>query len=516
MAFRVEHLLRDAAAARPLATALRAGDAEVTWAELDAASDRVASCLVGQGIGVGDRVGLYLDKGVEAVAALYGTMRAGAAYVPIDPDGPVVRAAAIATDCALAAIISDPRRVAALRAVAPAAAPGGIVCGDAIEGFVSWTQVQESQPREPARPVVETDLAYVLYTSGSTGRPKGVAITHRNALTFVSWARDVLGLQPDDVLSNHAPLHFDLSTLDLFGAASVGATTCLVPEAAASFPAQLARWIDDSGITVWYSVPTALSMLVRYGNLASVPFSALRLVLFAGEVFPNRYLSELMRLVPDPRYFNLFGPTESNVCTYYEVTEPPTLHSCLPIGTACANSRCEVVDEAGVVRHGIGVQGELVVTGPGVAQGYWGNPELTAERFPAPHTYRTGDVVEVMDDSHNPSFRFLGRRDQLVKTRGYRVELGEVEAALYAHPHVRECVAVPVPDEAVGNRILAFCAPAGTVSEGDLAEACRGRLPAYMVPERIVFVDALPTTPNGKYDRKRLAESAAGLTGVSR
>jgi amino acid adenylation domain-containing protein len=512
--FRLEHLLRDAAAAHPTQVAVRSGVNHLTWAELDAAADRVSACLAAQGVHCGDRVGLYLEKGLEAVAALYGIMRAGAVYVPIDPEGSALRAAAIAEDCAIAALVTDADRLAGLRAVGSDRAVRGIVCGGReADGYVSWQDVQAGEGLRPRGLLVETDLAYVLYTSGSTGRPKGVAITHRNALTFITWARHALALQPGDVLSNHAPLHFDLSTLDLFGAASVAATTCLVPAATAQFPADLTRWIDTSGITVWYSVPTALSLIVRYGNLASVSLDRLRLVLFAGEVFPNRYLSELMRLVPGRRYLNLFGPTETNVCTYYEVTEPPDAQGSVPIGRACTNYRCEVMDEAGVILHGAGVQGELVVTGPGVARGYWGDEQRTAERFPAAHSYRTGDIVEIMSDGENPTFRFLGRRDNLIKTRGYRVELGEIEAALYAHPLVRECVAVAVPDTTVGNRVLAFCALAGPTDEGDLAETCRAQLPPYMVPEQIVLLDALPTTANGKYDRKQLTESASTLKG---
>ncbi len=509
--FRLDQLLSEAAARTPHATAVRAGEACATWGELDAAADRVAACLVELGVGIGDRVGLYVDKGLVAVTALYGIMRAGAGYVPIDPSGPTSRAAAIADDCGLVALVSDDVRARDLQQLLPQRLRG-LVCGGPVDGFIPWDDVLSGDGHVPRRQLVETDLAYILYTSGSTGRPKGVAITHRSALTFVLWARDTFALRPDDVLSNHAPLHFDLSTLDLFGAASVGASTSIVP--ATAFPVQLARWIDEAAISVWYSVPTALSLLVRYGDLASLPLSALRLVLFAGEVFPNRYLSELMHQVPHPRYYNLFGPTETNVCTYYEVAEPPPPTGSVPIGRGCANHRCEVVDESGATRHEPGAEGELVVTGPGVASGYWGDVDRSAERFARPHTYRTGDVVQIMEDGDNPLLRFLGRRDHLVKTRGYRVELGEVEAALYAHHAVRECAAVPVPDDTVGNRIVAFCSVAGEVEVDALLEACRQRLPGYMVPEHVLVTEALPMTANGKCDRQALTARAQELWGV--
>jgi acyl-coenzyme A synthetase/AMP-(fatty) acid ligase len=311
------------------------------------------------------------------------------------------------------------------------------------------------------------------------------------------------------VLSSHAPLHFDLSILDIFAAAGAAAKVCLVPPDAAMFPARLCEWIRERAITVWYSVPSALAMMVRYGDVSADALASLRLVLFAGEVFPNRHLAELMAVVPRARFFNLYGPTETNVCTYHEVREPPPADGpTVPIGRACENTRCIVVGESGEPVEEMGAEGELVVTGSIVAQGYWGDEERTAERFTAPYTYRTGDIVELLDGSPIPAYRFVGRRDHLVKSRGYRIELGEIEAALHSHPAVAECVAVAVPDDLVGNRIAAFCTLEGEAGERDLAQACRQRVPAYMVPERIILRDSLPRTPNDKYDRPELTRQA--------
>jgi amino acid adenylation domain-containing protein len=512
-AFRLEQLLRQAAAAHPHGVAVRDGNAQVTWRELGEMADHVQTALADLGVGVGDRVGLYLEKGIHAVAALYGVMLAGAIYVPIDPDSPLRRAAVIAADCEIAALIADVDRARALRDAAPDTVKQGLVVGGAVEGFLGW-DVAMAMPRRAVAPVgVETDLAYILYTSGSTGRPKGVAITHRNALTFITWAVDVLALRSDDVLASHAPLHFDLSTLDFFAAAAAGASTAIVPRREAMFPVALARWMGLTGITVWYSVPTALALLVRFGDLSSNPLPDLRLVLFAGEVFPAPALAELMRLVPQARYVNLFGPTETNVCTAYEVNAPPDPHGFLPIGRGCANNRCEVIDEDGISRRDVGARGELVVTGPGVARGYWGDEERTRAVFVGRNSYRTGDVVQILEGGPDPLLKFLGRRDNLVKTRGYRVELGEVEAALYTHPAVREAVAVAVPDAAMGNRLVAFCAPDEGLEETSLRAACLELLPTYMVPSRFVPLPRLPTTPNGKYDRRSLTETAVTMMG---
>jgi L-proline---[L-prolyl-carrier protein] ligase len=514
-ASRLEHLLREAARRSPSHPAIRAGDDAISYRQLDAAADRVAAALAAQGVGIGDRVALFLEKSIAAVAALYGIMRAGAAYVPIDPASPLPRAAYIARDAGIAALISDGSRIAELREIDVRAAPGGISRDDGPDGFIAWPQMMASNEPAPEPPVVDTDLAYILYTSGSTGEPKGVAISHRSSLTFVSWAYRTFELRGDDVFSNHAPFHFDLSTLDLFGSAAAGGTVCLVPRDAAMFPVRLADWIRDQGITVWYSVPSALTMLVRYGELDTHPLSTLRLVLFAGEVFPNPYLARLMGLVAQARFYNLYGPTETNVCTYEAVNEPPTEGDPpISIGRACENTRCHVVDESGVEITTPGVEGELLVTGSGVAQGYWGDPERTQLRFPEPFTHSTGDIVEILDDSARPRYRFVGRRDHLVKTRGYRVELGEIEAALYSYPGVEDCVAVAVPDELMGNRIVAFSVGngGGKELEGTLRAHCSSTLPSYMVPERIFFIEEIPRTPNDKFDRRALADRAVELS----
>jgi amino acid adenylation domain-containing protein len=512
-AYRLDHLLRASAERRPDKAAIDSDQGALTFGALDAAADRVAAELARQGVGLGDRVGIHLEKSLEAVVSVYGAMRAGAAYVPLDATAPPARTAYIADDCEVAALISAPPLIAALRDVDAAAAQRGIACGSPCPaGFTAWDEVQSNERAAPPVQSTDSDLAYILYTSGSTGKPKGVAISHRSSLTFVRWAQETLALSEADVFSSHAPLHFDLSTLDLFGSAAAGGTVALVPAEAAMFPSRLVEWIESKGITVWYSVPSALTMMVRYSDLEPGPISRLRLILFAGEVFPIRYLRELMRLAPEARFFNLYGPTETNVCTYHEVREIPSADDPpLPIGRPCENTRCEVIGESGRTLTEPGAEGELVATGTIVAQGYWGDPERTAERFQGRNSFRTGDIVQILESSPVPRYRFVGRRDHLVKSRGYRIELGEIEAALYSHPAVEECVAVAVPDEMVGNRIAAFCAVGQGADGSDLDRACRERVPSYMVPERIVVLDSLPRTANDKYDRPLLAERAARM-----
>jgi amino acid adenylation domain-containing protein len=360
----------------------------------------------------------------------------------------------------------------------------------------------------PADLTIETDLAYLLYTSGSTGTPKGVMISHRAALTFVDWSAACTGLSAEDRVCSPAPLHFDLSVFDVFASCKAGACLVVAPENMTVFPARLAGWIDRERVSVWYSVPSVLTMLAEYGNLARSGLSRLRTVIFAGEVFPAKHLAKLIADLPGPRYLNWYGPTETNVCTWYEVPAGAAPAAPVPIGKACANTDAFAVTADGDQVTKPGQEGELYVRGPGLMSGYWGDAEKTARVLVANPfqpayaevAYRTGDLVS-LDEAGD--WVFLGRRDGMVKTRGYRVELGEVESALYAHPAVREAVVLPVPDELLGNRLRAVISADGLTREEILVH-CRGRLPAYMVPDVVEFCRALPRTSTGKIDRAGL------------
>jgi acyl-coenzyme A synthetase/AMP-(fatty) acid ligase len=272
------------------------------------------------------------------------------------------------------------------------------------------------------------------------------------------------------------------------------------------FPTRLAAWMDRERVSVWYSVPSVLTMLASYGNLREAGLSRLRAVIFAGEVFPARHLSRLMAELPRPRYLNWYGPTETNVCTWYEVPPGAELSAPVPIGKACANTDAFAITADGDRVDKPGQEGELHVRGPGLMSGYWGDADKTAgvlagNPFQAAYhelAYRTGDLV-TLDEAGD--FVFLGRRDGMVKTRGYRVELGEVETALYAHPAVREAVVLPVPDELLGNRLRAVISADDGLTREEILDHCRRQLPAYMVPDVVEFREALPRTSNGKVDR---------------
>ncbi len=529
----LSRLLEDAAALRPDHPAVEdERGATLTYAELYRAADRLATRLARWGAGRGDRVGLWLPKGAEAVAAIHGILRAGAAYVPADPTGPAARAAAILAAAGVKAAVVSAELAPSLRAAWPDGAPlpRMILIGDpsdeettldvatsafpVVVGDARWADVLADDAPSPLPPPRERDdLAYILFTSGSTGQPKGVMLSHENALTFLDWCQRSLGpWRADDRYSSHAPFHFDLSVFDLFAACRNAATLVLIGESTGKDPGRLADLIADRRIAVWYSAPSILAMLVERGGLDRPGFPAPRLVLFAGEVFPIEPLRRLRAAWPDARMWNLYGPTETNVCTAFPIPEaiPADRDEPYPIGRVCLPLCARVVDHDGRYLPA-GSLGELVISGPGVMRGYFGRPDLTASAFfvhpDGTRWYRTGDLVR---DDGTGCFTFHGRRDRMVKRRGYRIELGEIESTLYRHQAVDRAGVVARAGES-GVAIEAFVSlkPGGKKSIIAMKRHCAVYLPNYMVPDTITFVDGLPSTSTDKVDYQRLAALAA-------
>lgn len=490
------------------------GGRTITYSELAALSDRVRDRLVHMGVRRGDRVGLRLHKSIDAVATIFGALKAGAAYVPVDSESPAARAAYILNDCNVKVVVTERDLESELVHAfgGPSASPRMLTLdAGALQPMEELLErLQEAEVATSAASIATglDDIAYILYTSGSTGNPKGVVLSHGNALSFIDWCSQTFEPSADDCFSSHAPFHFDLSILDIYVPLKHGATLVLIGESLGKEPLKLAAAIADERISIWYSTPSILSLLANYGKLARYDYGSLRMVFFAGEVFPIPQYRALHAIWRRPRYFNLYGPTETNVCTWYEVAGDAHLEhiSTFPIGRICPPNHGMVVDEHGNC-VALGEPGELLVSGPNVMRGYWNLPDQNERAFftdkEGERWYRTGDIV---CEEPGIGYRYVGRRDRMVKRRGYRVELGEIESALLRHPDVREAAVIAIPDAESGVRILTFvaCQHDVTLTKIALKAYSAQALPPYMIPDIFEVLAALPRTSTDKIDYQRL------------
>lgn len=490
----------------------------LTYEALCRRSNALAHTLIDRGVRRGDPVGIYMDKGIETAVALYGIMKTGAAYVPLDPSAPQERFESMVRDCGIRCIVTAPNKCRLLRSVAVRGS--GIECLIGLEvdqdlpyRQVTWDEVYSApSERPPGVKILADDLAYIIYTSGSTGQPKGIMHTHHSGLSFARWAAHEYGLRSDDILSNHAPLHFDLSILDFFAGAVAGATTSIIPEAYTRLPASYSQLIADHRITVLYTVPFAMIQLLLRGLLHERDLSALRWAIFGGEPFPLKYLRALMQELPDVKFDNIYGPAEINGVTHYTVAPLSDDDQAIPIGPIAAMAEALIVD-ANERPVGHGEIGELLVRTPTMMRGYWGRPDLNARSFyrrtvAAEHGdvfFRTGDLVR---DGGDGTLWFAGRIDRQIKVRGYRIELDEIEAALSATGAVEEAAAFAVPQDEGSQEVRAVVTlKAGCDATPELILAdVKTRLPWYAVPSGLCIRGHFPRTSTGKINRRELRD----------
>lgn len=530
------------------------GRDRLTYGEAAIRIQQLARALTDLGVRRGDRVGVYLNRSIETAIALHGIMLAGAAYVPLDPKATAERLAFQLEDCGIRTVVSNAAtqknwartrvRSKGLKSVVGFPQPP-----DGLEG-PSWPDVC-ALPTDfaPAFSAVETDLAYVMYTSGSTGRPKGIMHTHASGLAFARLAAATHGLTAADVFGNHAPIYFDVSTLAYFAAPLLGATAVIVTDGHTVFPASLSKLLANEGITVWYSAPLALTRMLQSGTLDQVDLSALRQVFYAGEPFAPKYIRQWRAAVPHARLTNWYGPAETNVCTYFNIEADPVGEGNVAIGKVWGNTEFLVAPFAsrlpsevpqplsrGEGRRGSErsravanqesrfanqespiAEGELLIRSTTLMAGYWNRPDRTAAAFydhpnPSglPHRYyRTGDLVRLHADGN---LHFLGRADNQVKVRGYRVELDAVEARLLAHPYVAEAAVLALPtDEGTLNlHGFVIVGPQAEPDAKTLATFAGQTLPWYAVPETFHFRAGFPRTGSGKIDRPALRRAFPG------
>ncbi|HEX6042686.1 non-ribosomal peptide synthetase [Longimicrobium sp.] len=493
------------AARTPDAVAVRFREGTTTYAELDAASSRLARHLRGLGVGTDDRVGLCLERGSELVAGVLGILKAGAAYVPLDPSDPDDRLRMMLDDVAASAVVT---RAALADRVASFAGPVVRIDGDA--------EAIDSHPSHPVRShAAPESTAYVIYTSGSTGRPKGVLVEHRNLANYLAWYdRAVMG-EDGWALPLVSRPSFDAHVRPLFVPLLRGEAVWVMPDEVVADPAALLSELSKGERVSFSGVPSLWSAMVELMRAGEAPRPAgLAVVTVGGEALSPELLERTRALFPDAAVWNHYGPTEATVNVSVARVDGAER---VTIGSPVGNVRAYVLD--GRMRPvPAGVAGELYAGGAGVARGYWRRAALTAERFvpdpfgaPGSRLYRTGDRVRW---TARGELEYLGRTDEQVKVRGFRIEPGEVEARLRRHPALRDAVVVAREDAPGQARLVAYVVPAeGEPAVAELKAYVAETLPEYMVPSAFVTLGALPLTPGGKVDRRALPAPDFGADG---
>lgn len=488
-------LLDRAAAQYGDAPALEDERETLTYREYRARARAVGTALIREG-----RRGpalIYMPKSADALCAMLGTLYSGDAYAPADAHAPPARLQKILDSLRPARIIAAP-------ACAPALADLDLHGADVLLFPALTGETDDAAVDARLAAVKGTDPAYIIYTSGSTGTPKGVVIPHEGVLSYADWVADTFGFGPSSVMASQAPIYFDNSVFDIYGALRSGARLELIPEALLLYPTLLPAFLAEKRVTAVFWVPTVMINLANSGELGRVPLPELRTVCFAGEVMPNRQLNAWRRAYPDCVYANLYGPTEiTDVCVYYVVDRPFADADPLPIGRPCENMGALILDADGGLCPP-GAVGELCIYGTGVALGYWNAPELTARAFtddptcPGRRIYRTGDLAHTDADG---LIQYDGRRDGQVKVKGNRIELGEVENAARCIPGVENACAL---FDAPRQEIVLFAQGRDLPPLRKFNRLLRAYIPAYMLPARMAVLEKLPYNANGKIDRTAL------------
>lgn len=488
----LHQLFERTAARKPEDTAFIIGEETFSYRDVDQGANQLARLLQRRGVRRGDRVGVCVDRTIDMPVAIAAVLKAGAAYVPLDPAHPADRLRYIVEDAQVACVVT----LSWLRELFDTAKAPTV--------FLDATNPEEGalETSSPVVSVAPEDVAYVIYTSGSTGRPKGVQVEHRNAVSFLNAMQREPGLAETDVLLAVTTLSFDIAGLEIWLPLSVGAKVVLASKGDVLVGSRLIDLIDRHKVTVMQATPSTWRLLLDAGWRGKSDLK----VLCGGEAMPIDLAVALVTRVA--QLWNMYGPTETTV--WSTVGQVVSTSAALTIGKPIANTRTYVLEPSGMLAP-LGGFGELAIGGEGVARGYWNRPELTAEKFVdislpgdrSDRVFRTGDIVRLRN---NGQLEFHGRRDHQIKLRGYRIELGEIEAILATCEAVKEAVVIVREDAPGDQRLIAYVvSPAGAVFEPEVARAVlKADLPSYMVPSEFVVLAAMPLTPNGKVNRAAL------------
>ncbi|MBF0447679.1 MAG: amino acid adenylation domain-containing protein [Magnetococcales bacterium] len=508
-------LLRRSAHSFPERMALVEGDGRrISYREMWQSVVQLADQLHALGISSGHRVAVLGEKSIETVCTFFAVMKVGAAYLPLDPAAPVNRNRQLLLDGAVRAVVlaADFYESLVNRDELADFSCHDVTTGWVVLVFAASNQAAQSVQVEPGL----VDPAYILFTSGSSGRPKGVVVSHRAVLSFLGWCSKTFNPSHEDRFSSFAPLHFAMSVFDLFLAIKHGARLVLLGVTFLRHPTALIRLLATERVSIWYSTPSGLRLLMGSTALSERPLPDMKKILFAGEPFPIEDLKRLRKLLPEPDFYNLYGATEVNVCVCQPIPKiiPDERDRPFPLGKPCSHIQVRVVTEAGREAE-IGEPGELWIQGKAVMSGYLQdaggvdrkNQVLADGEGGAWH--QTADIVAW---TSNGALNFIGRRDRVIKRQGYRISLLEIETALLSHVLIAEAAAIARPESPQGFRIVLFVKFRGEDRLSSLALKIflSSLLPVYMIPDQFIIMD-LPKTSTGKIDFPTLARYAETL-----
>lgn len=517
----IQHWVTRQAESRPDATAIVWKQERLTYGDLDVQSNRLANLLRTRGAATGDRVAFCIPKSPAAIVAMLGILKADCVYVPIDVECPAARVEKVLDACDPACLLVSEQSAKLIDAVVRERPETQTLVGclepQNVTGqhFATEFSIVDIHAASPSPRDFEnqsTAAAHILFTSGSTGTPKGVVITHANVIAYVNWTLEYFGVNETDRVSGHAPLHFDLSTQDIYGAFAAGAELYPVPPEINLLPQKVAAFIESCKLTQWFSVPSVLNYLCKFDVVPQDGFPHLRRLMWCGEVLPTPTLIYLMRKLPTVQFTNLYGPTEATIASsYYTVPDCPQADTDqIPIGMPCGGEELLVLNEqrAPVAQ---GETGDLYIAGVGLSPGYWRDPHKTDSVFVKDsgtdresRIYRTGDLAHIDSDG---LVWFHGRADTQIKSRGYRIELGEIETALNAIESLEGSAVVAI--ETGGFENMAICCawistPGADLNVAQIKGLLAEAVPRYMLPKHWLELERMPRNANGKIDRPQL------------
>jgi amino acid adenylation domain-containing protein len=518
MIYTLSQILTESAFRVPENTAFLSGKESVTYVEADQKTNQIAHFLRTNGLKKGDRVGVFLNRNVKSALAVHGILKAGGTFVPIDIDAPVERVQFILNDCGIKYLISEKSLTEKVRAVVETIESDLIILGfessGTSESYFQWEHLNEFQTQMPDVKILSSDLAYIMYTSGTTGFPKGIMHTHYSGLSYAKLSKALYEITEADVVANHSPLHFDMSTLGYLTAPLAGATSIILGKQYSVFPASLSKLIEQEKITIWYSVPLVLQQLLERGDLQNRDLSSLRWVLYGGEPFPVQQLNQFMDYCTNGSISNVYGPAEVNQCTFYNHKGKIKNYETVPLGTVWEDTYHLILDEnSAEVKQG--EVGELLIHSSTMMAGYWNDSERTEKSIYEVEStpglkkkfYKTGDLVREDDDG---LLHFLGRKDRQIKSRGHRVELNEIEETILRYEGTKQAACYSYKLNGVNEIFATVVLQSGALLE-DLERNIRSSLPKYSIPKLIIETQKLPRTSAGKVDYKKLKENISTI-----